>query len=183
MHRIDGTGATIDNHFTEGNPALSIPATVVTDDIMNDIQDNICVVIENAGIALVKGDVNQLYNAILILAGFGGNTLSMLLANNQGAPADITGLVFDKVTIKSVQFDYEIYRQTDSNNEMEAGTGFLSYRTATSAWEISQDTKFDESGVTLSVTSGGQVQYVSTNLVGTSYAGKMRVMNIRKLKV
>lgn len=183
MHRIDGSGATIDNHFTEGNPALAIPATVVTDDIMNDIQDNICAVIEDQGIALVKGDVNQLLVAIKSIIGFGGSPLSVVLANNQGTPADITGLLFDKVSIKAAQFDYEIYRRTDTQNEMEAGTGFVSYRTDTSTWEISFQSQFDDSGVTLSITSGGQVQYVSTNLTGTSYAGKMRIINIRKMKV
>lgn len=182
MHRIDGPGCTIDNHFTEGNPALAIPATTVTDDIMNDIQDEICSVIEDQGITLAKGTVNQLLTAIKSLIGFGGNELQMSLANNQGSAADITGLLFVSGSVKAVQFDYEIYRQTDSGSEMESGTCYLSFRTSTSTWELSFESHFDSSGVTLSVTSGGQVQYISTNLAGTSYAGKIRVTNIRKFK-
>lgn len=182
MHRIDGPGATIDNLFTEGNPALAIPATTVTDDIMNDIQEEICEVIEDQGITLVKGTRTQLLTAIKSLIGFGGNEIQMPLANNQGSAADITGLLFNLATVKAAQFDYEIYRQTDSGSEMEAGTCFLGYRTFSSSWELSFTSQFDSSGVTLSVTSGGQVQYVSTNLAGTSYAGKIRVTNIRKFK-
>lgn len=64
MHRIDGPGATIDNEFTEGDPVGGVEATTVTDDWLNDVQENICEVIEGVGIALVKGDSQQLKNAI-----------------------------------------------------------------------------------------------------------------------
>lgn len=64
MHRIDGPGATVDNEFTEGDPVSAVPATVVTDDWLNDVQENICKVIEDAGITLVKGDDTQLKLAI-----------------------------------------------------------------------------------------------------------------------
>lgn len=63
MHRIDGVGATVNNLFTEGNPPAT-PATVVTDDWLNDVQEAIANVIEAAGITLVKGTQTQLLSAI-----------------------------------------------------------------------------------------------------------------------
>jgi len=64
MHRIDSPSATSDKKFTEGSPSASIPATVVTDDWLNDVQENICAVIEGASIPLVKGEADQLLKAI-----------------------------------------------------------------------------------------------------------------------
>ena len=68
MHRIDTPSATTDKKFTEGSPTGGIPATVVSDDWLNDVQENICKAIELSGITLVKGDATQLYQAILNLA-------------------------------------------------------------------------------------------------------------------
>ncbi|MCG3177409.1 MAG: hypothetical protein MOGMAGMI_02383 [Candidatus Omnitrophica bacterium] len=64
MHRIDHATAAPGNLFTEGNPATATPATTVTDDWLNDVQGNICDVVETAGLALVKGDYTQLRQAI-----------------------------------------------------------------------------------------------------------------------
>lgn len=67
MHRIDGPGATIDHRFTEGNPALSIPATTVTGAWLNAVQEEIAGVIESAGMTLDKDDDGQLAKAVLSL--------------------------------------------------------------------------------------------------------------------
>lgn len=67
MHRIDVPSATPDHKFTEGSPTGGIPATVVSDSWLNDVQENIARAIENAGITLVKGDYEQLTSAIRLL--------------------------------------------------------------------------------------------------------------------
>ena len=72
MHRIDGYGATEDNEFTEGDPGNEIPATDVTDDWLNDMQEELANVVEAAGIELVKGNQTQLLEAIKTLAWGGG---------------------------------------------------------------------------------------------------------------
>ena len=64
MHRIDGPGATIDNKFTEGNPATPTPATTVTGDWLNDVQEELMSILVAAGITPVKGVQNQLLQAI-----------------------------------------------------------------------------------------------------------------------
>lgn len=65
MHRIDSQSATNDKKFTEGSPSGGVPATVVTASWLNDVQENICYVIEQRGLPLVKGDKTQLLQAIL----------------------------------------------------------------------------------------------------------------------
>lgn len=64
MHRIDGANATIDNKFTLGNPGAGIPATTVTADILNAFQEELCKVIETAGLILNKADNTQLFQAM-----------------------------------------------------------------------------------------------------------------------
>ncbi len=68
MHRIDGAGATSDNRFTDGDPASATAATVVTDDWLNAVQEEIVSVISDSAvtpaIALDKTQTNQLVTAI-----------------------------------------------------------------------------------------------------------------------
>jgi len=64
MHRIDGPGATVDNKFTDGDPVGGVQATVVTDDWLNAVQEEIISVLADQSIAPVKGTQNQLLTAI-----------------------------------------------------------------------------------------------------------------------
>lgn len=64
MHRIDGPGATPENQFTEGDPTQSVPATTVTADFLNAVQEEVAQAIEDAGIVLDKEDNGQLSQAI-----------------------------------------------------------------------------------------------------------------------
>ncbi len=70
MHRIDGPGA-VNSLFTEGDPTVPQMATVVTAAWLNDIQENLTRTIEAAGITPVKGDYDQLRQAIGLLSGAG----------------------------------------------------------------------------------------------------------------
>lgn len=76
MHRIDSASATPEKKFTEGSPTGGIPATVVSATWLNDLQENVAKAVENAGIALVKGDSEQLTQAIRAL-------VSALFSSNQ----------------------------------------------------------------------------------------------------
>ncbi|MFL1475387.1 gp53-like domain-containing protein [Pseudomonas grimontii] len=68
MHRIDGPGATVDNKFTEGDPVGGIQATVVTDDFLNDVQEELVSVLAAAGVTPAKGTQDQVLQAIYKLA-------------------------------------------------------------------------------------------------------------------
>ncbi len=63
MHRIDGPGHD-NNQFTEGDPQIPTPATTVTADILNALQEEIASVIEGSGDTLDKADNGQLLQAI-----------------------------------------------------------------------------------------------------------------------
>lgn len=65
MHRIDSSGATADNLFTNGDPTSGVQPTMVDADWLNAVQENICQAIEAAGLVLAKGDGTQLADAIL----------------------------------------------------------------------------------------------------------------------
>ena len=64
MHRIDGPGATVDNKFTEGDPAGGVPATLVTGVWLNDIQENLMAVLAAAGVAPTKGRAADLLDSL-----------------------------------------------------------------------------------------------------------------------
>jgi hypothetical protein len=68
MHKIDGPGATAENQFTGGDVQEGIPATTVTPEIMNALQDEVSNVIEGRGITLDKNDNTQLAQAIGVAA-------------------------------------------------------------------------------------------------------------------
>ncbi|WP_431474813.1 hypothetical protein RVM24_00895 [Marinobacter sp. KM021] len=60
MFRIDGPGATQDNKFTEGDPANGTRATLVTDEWLNAVQEELSQAIEAEGLELNKLDSGQL---------------------------------------------------------------------------------------------------------------------------
>ncbi|CAI8805070.1 putative Tail fiber protein [Pseudomonas sp. IT-P74] len=64
MHRIDGPGATGTNKFTDGDPVGGVQATVVTDDWLNDVQEELMSILTAAAITPVKGTQNQILTAI-----------------------------------------------------------------------------------------------------------------------
>lgn len=64
MHRIDGPGATVDNKFTDGDPVGGIQATVVTDDFLNDVQEELMTLLSAAGVTPVKGTQDQVLKSI-----------------------------------------------------------------------------------------------------------------------
>lgn len=95
MHRIDGPGYAPGNLFTEGNPVTATPATTVTDDWLNAVQEEIAGVIEGAGDTLDKPDNGQLLAAIngLIAAAVAGFTLAdgSVTAAKLAATLDLSG--------------------------------------------------------------------------------------------
>ena len=94
-----------------------------------------------------------------------------ILLNNQSL-TDVVGLQFDNTSIKSVFFKYEIER-IGSTSKKQVGTFQMAYNTS---WELTfgnyqgdsiiEDVLTEEYGITLSVTSLGQIQYSSNNFIG-----------------
>lgn len=63
MHRVDTEGHD-DGHWQDGNPQVGQQGTILSADWLNDLQENVCTVIEDAGVELEKGDPDQLKLAI-----------------------------------------------------------------------------------------------------------------------
>lgn len=96
MHRIDGPGATVDGKFTEGNPAAGVPATVVTSDWMNDIQENIMAVLLAGGVTPTKGRAADLVDAVRASAT--GRLLNTQVFTSSGTYTPTPGMKFAIIT-------------------------------------------------------------------------------------
>jgi hypothetical protein len=73
MHRID-TAGNVNGKFTDGNPQTGQEATLVSDAWLNDVQENLLAPLTAAGIAPIKGNGNQLLDAIIsLIAGVVGS--------------------------------------------------------------------------------------------------------------
>lgn len=196
MHKIDSDGATIDNRFTEGDPSLSIPATIVSAAIMNSLQEEIVNVVEGAGLTLLTSSTDtedQLLAAIQLLLQQGGVPVQQAIANNTG-PADVGAsgeLEFDPATTAAVILKYDLRRRTDSQHVNEVGELKLVYDDEASAWKTPVwNSDFDDAGVVFSMgsVSGGpndgfgKIQYTSGDLTGTSYSGTLTISDVKVLK-
>lgn len=187
MFKIDSDGATIDNLFTEGNPATSVPATVVSADWLNEIQGELVKVVEETGQTLTKGSKDQVWKAMIEFALRGGRKTPIIqsLSNNSG-PLDVVGFEFDSANIVGKVGFYHIERKTDTQNKQEMGLVFIRWDSADSDWAVSFQSFFDDAGVTLStaVESGSnhKLQYTTDDLTGTTYSGTMTITSIFELR-
>lgn len=195
MHKIDSNGATVTNEFTEGNASLSIPATVVSAAWLNAVQKEIVTIVTALGFALktsLTETGDQLYAAILELIQRGGRASPIIqsVANNQASAAIVTSFpALDKTAIIACEFLYNVFRRTDTANVIETGRVYASYNSETSSWILTKDFKHDDSAVDLSlVVQGGDpnkfdLKYTSDNMSGASYAGTLRITDIKHIRL
>ena len=96
-------------------------------------------------------------------AGSGLSTGSFSYANNQTSAANITGLVFDKASIRGAEIFLTTF--TDSTFGDKSTVSTVNIVTDGSAWAIVEDTKVSTTATNIvySITSAGQLQYTSPN--------------------
>jgi len=182
MHRIDAPGFAVGNLFTEGNPSLNIPATEVSDDWLNDVQEEIALFIETRGITLVKGTQTQLTSAILDVIGGGGTQIKLDPLANNTVNQVVTGLVFDKTVHKAAIIFADIHRQTDSSNVQQTAIWMVTNDTKDDIWRLSAALgTFDDAGTTPNIVAAtGQVRVTTDDLTGTSYAAQLRITGVTR---
>ena len=90
MHRIDSSTATPDGRFTEGNPTIPVPATTVTADWLNGVQEELVAILAAAGIAPNKASNVQVLSAILDLIADSTPGIATSEKNGIGRPDGIT---------------------------------------------------------------------------------------------
>lgn len=100
-------------------------------------------------------------------------TTSFNLTNNQASVANVTGAAFDTSQVRSFVLNYSIYISTSANELSEAGTLYGTYKSTANTWDLSQ-TYGGSSGVVFTITNAGQIQYTTTNVLGTTYVGKLK---------
>ncbi len=95
------------------------------------------------------------------------------IANNVSSAANVAGLAFSPVLVRGAIIEYTVYRNTTGSGATEAcevGTMYICYKNVANSWDLTI-VGGGSSGVTFSITSAGQVQYVSSNFTGSSYTG------------
>ena len=110
--------------------------------------------------------INSAASASAVL--YSDGQTSFTLTNNQSSAASITGLIFDPIGTKAFFLDYFIYRSTGSSGVAQSGQLRGVYNSFTSTWLMSDDYSGENAGITFSILSSGQIQYTSTNIVGST---------------
>ena len=175
------------NNYTEGNPSLGVPATVVGANELNNIQNEIALVIEDVGDTLDQTGAtqDQLIIAIKKLIQIGGTTADqMSLADNQIAPANVTAIpAFDKSVVKSGRMLVDLFRRNDSKSANEQYVLMVMYDPEGDTWSMSFTSVFDDAGTNFSITSVGQIRYTTDAYAGTGYTGTLRVSHVQTLAI
>lgn len=107
--------------------------------------------------------------------GFIGAT-EFTIANGQASAANVTGLSFSGASYRTVVIYYQVYRNTTGGSGVErvqSGMMIANYKTVAATWEITMGPAVGDAGVEFSITSAGQVQYVSDTQAGTPATSKM----------
>lgn len=96
---------------------------------------------------------------------------------NSGTLVNITGFSFDPTVVRGAICEYSIYRKTDTaaDERLEVGLIYLGYKTQDGSWELTGPTGGGTSGITLTITAAGQMQYTVTEpLEGANYVGTIK---------
>ena len=105
---------------------------------------------------------------------------SAIINNNVTTYTDIAGFFFDPASVRSFTVQISVYRVYGSSEVSEAIQLVGLYQGA-AGWLLQQD-GIGNSGITLDITTAGQVQYKSSNLVGTPYSGIIKFRGIGVLR-
>lgn len=122
------------------------------------------------------GAVTEALNTLLAPGDILQTTFS--IDNNIALATNINGLVFDPGTVRAANIDYAIYRTSTLNPSGNAETGIIHLiyddsASAGSKWKFSQSID-GASGVSLSITDAGQVQYTSSDIGTAGYSGTIK---------
>jgi hypothetical protein len=99
-------------------------------------------------------------------------TTAANIANNITVPTNIPGFSFDTAEVQSINCEYIIRRTTTSPAQVIQESGFIEGNFDGSDWAIAIRSTGDAQ-TSLSITPSGQVQYVSSDLVGANYQGQI----------
>lgn len=141
--------------------------------------------INDTKIYVTSGTINKTLDDAIADGDISGTTdlPDFTVNNNKTTPTNITGLVFDKLETKSARIYFDLHRETDTNELDEVGEMFVVYRPKSDVWAVSVYSNLDDGEVTFTITSAGQVQYISSSLAGASYIGNLKLRNITRISI
>lgn len=98
------------------------------------------------------------------------------IINNQTTFLDIVNFTFDSNTVRSFSVRGNVYR---THGAFEKSEEFLlvGLYQGVNGWLLQQE-GIGDAGITFNITSLGQIQYKSTNLVGTPYSGIIKFRGV-----
>lgn len=102
------------------------------------------------------------------------------IGNNVSTPTSINGFAFSPTTVRGAVAEFVIYRVSTgvgAEERVETGTLHITYKSTAATFEMVQ-TGAGSSGVTLTITTGGQIQYVSDSML-TTYTAASSVIRFR----
>jgi hypothetical protein len=141
---------------------LSVDINGTTLETSNDNADKI-LIYDNSASALKSMSRADFLSGINVGSAGDITETSFSAANNQAAPANVTGFAFANGTVRAFTALISIYIDaTSSKYETYTIDGIQKG----SDWFISQTATGDDSGITFSITSAGQIRYTSTNSAG-----------------
>ncbi len=106
---------------------------------------------------------------------------SATILNNQSSPVNL-GLTLDKTSYRTAVLDFGIDRTVSgAGNQLKGiGRAVFTYNSDTDQWSLNRQRSFGidagvgaDPGVTLSITTAGVIQYISSDLSGSSYSGTL----------
>ena len=107
------------------------------------------------------------------------------ILDNQAAPVDLIGVIFDKNFVHRVRLGLNVFRRDDGQSVHEPVILELAVDPETNLWKTSPegDSKYDDGGVVFTQDAAtGQVKYDSTNFGGAGYNGYAVITEISVTK-
>lgn len=97
------------------------------------------------------------------------------IANNITTFTSIPGFNFSTSEVRAINAEYIVERTTSSPSAKLVESGYIEGYYDGTSWGISIRSTGD-AGIELNITSSGQIQYKSSNLVGTGYVGTIKFL-------
>lgn len=98
---------------------------------------------------------------------------SATIANNISSFTNIPGFNFSTTEVRSINAEYLVERATTSPVDKIVETGYIEGYYDGTNWGISIRVVGD-AGIEIDITSGGQMQYKSSNMAGLGYTGTIK---------
>lgn len=100
---------------------------------------------------------------------------SATIANNQSSASNVTGLLFSSSTTHAALIEVFLRRKTNAIELISVGFLKVYYDVLDGDWKLIDELSGELDDETeFTITSGGQVQYTSSNIGGSGYVGTMR---------